>query len=219
MKYPCNIIQDLLPLYHDKVCSEESRRAVQQHLPECEACRDYLAALDRPDAAFASPEETSEEQKAASFRSFHQRIEKKQRLFAAACGAAVLLAVLLATGILRTFTKTVVCDDNLSVSMAENGLVCRLSGSVWDRCRSVTVTADQSGDNRTYLFFCLTDNLWDDLITGPGSFSEYTLCPADKGADAIDQVRYYTGDYSTLSSMDPKALEQAMKDSVLLWSK
>ena len=81
MKYPCNIIQDLLPLYHDNVCSEESRRAVQQHLPECEACRDYLAALDRPDAAFALPEETSEEQKAASFRSFHQRLEKKQRLF------------------------------------------------------------------------------------------------------------------------------------------
>ena len=39
MKYPCNIIQDLLPLYHDNVCSEESRRAVQQHLPECEACQ------------------------------------------------------------------------------------------------------------------------------------------------------------------------------------
>ena len=81
MKYPCNIIQDLLPLYHDNVCSEESRRAVQEHLSECEACRDYLAALDRPDTAFAPPEETSEEQKAASFRSFHQRLEKKQRLF------------------------------------------------------------------------------------------------------------------------------------------
>ena len=42
MTYPCGIIKDLLPLYMDNVCNEESRQAVEEHLEECESCRnDY----------------------------------------------------------------------------------------------------------------------------------------------------------------------------------
>ena len=29
MKYPCSLIQDLLPLYHDGVCSEESNKLLK----------------------------------------------------------------------------------------------------------------------------------------------------------------------------------------------
>ena len=39
MKYNCKIIEDLLPLYSDEVCSEESRKIVEEHLQECEECR------------------------------------------------------------------------------------------------------------------------------------------------------------------------------------
>lgn len=39
MKYPCDMIQDLLPLYHDGVCSGESKTAVEAHLAECGDCR------------------------------------------------------------------------------------------------------------------------------------------------------------------------------------
>lgn len=39
MKTACEIIRDLLPLYHDGVCSEESRLLVEEHLAECEGCR------------------------------------------------------------------------------------------------------------------------------------------------------------------------------------
>lgn len=44
----CEIVQDLLPLYHDRVCSEESRRAVEEHLEGCGACRQLLADMDTP---------------------------------------------------------------------------------------------------------------------------------------------------------------------------
>ena len=44
----CKIVQDLLPLYHDGVCSEESRRAVKEHLAGCEACRQALEDMDAP---------------------------------------------------------------------------------------------------------------------------------------------------------------------------
>lgn len=39
MKVTCEIIEDLLPLYADNVCSEQSRRAVTEHLRACEKCR------------------------------------------------------------------------------------------------------------------------------------------------------------------------------------
>lgn len=40
MKTHCDIINDLLPVYCDGVCSEESKTAVEEHLQECEACRE-----------------------------------------------------------------------------------------------------------------------------------------------------------------------------------
>ena len=39
MKVTCEIIEDLLPLYVDNVCSAQSRQAVEQHLQDCEKCR------------------------------------------------------------------------------------------------------------------------------------------------------------------------------------
>lgn len=44
----CDIVRDLLPLYHDGVCSEKSRRAVEEHLTGCAACRQVLADMDAP---------------------------------------------------------------------------------------------------------------------------------------------------------------------------
>jgi len=49
MTYPCGIIRDLLPLYVDDVCNEESRSAVEEHLPECEACRKCWEAMKATD--------------------------------------------------------------------------------------------------------------------------------------------------------------------------
>ena len=57
MKLPCNVVQDLLPLYHDGVCSEESKTLVQEHIATCAQCKDFLhdlkedTAPDKVDAA------------------------------------------------------------------------------------------------------------------------------------------------------------------------
>ena len=39
MKMDCNVIKDLLPLYVDNCCSEESTKLVKEHLSVCESCR------------------------------------------------------------------------------------------------------------------------------------------------------------------------------------
>lgn len=46
MKYDCEVIQDLLPLYKDSACSVASALAVQEHLKECEKCNKLLEQLN-----------------------------------------------------------------------------------------------------------------------------------------------------------------------------
>ncbi|MCR5501781.1 MAG: zf-HC2 domain-containing protein [Lachnospiraceae bacterium] len=45
MKYECNMIRDLLPLYKDGACSPESTKAVEEHLSECPSCKELLTEL------------------------------------------------------------------------------------------------------------------------------------------------------------------------------
>ena len=51
MKHSCEVILDLLPLYHDGVCSEKSREMVEEHMRECEACQKALEEIKKEIAA------------------------------------------------------------------------------------------------------------------------------------------------------------------------
>ena len=45
MKKECNIVKDLLPLYLDDVCSNESKELVLNHLKNCDECQKELENL------------------------------------------------------------------------------------------------------------------------------------------------------------------------------
>jgi Predicted integral membrane protein len=45
MKYSCDLVKDLLPLYHDEVCSESSKQIVEAHLAECDSCKNVMAKI------------------------------------------------------------------------------------------------------------------------------------------------------------------------------
>jgi len=45
MKMDCEVIRDLLPLYADDVCSDGSKKIVEEHLPECPGCSALLEKL------------------------------------------------------------------------------------------------------------------------------------------------------------------------------
>lgn len=52
-KLPCDVVQDLLPLYVDGVCSADSRQLVEAHLAECDDCRRVLADLQESETEAA----------------------------------------------------------------------------------------------------------------------------------------------------------------------
>ena len=45
MRFTCNIVEDLLPLYLEDMCSEDSKAALEKHLQECPACREKLSRM------------------------------------------------------------------------------------------------------------------------------------------------------------------------------
>lgn len=46
MKTSCEIIKDLLPLYCDGICSEESKKTVEEHLQSCADCKEELRLMN-----------------------------------------------------------------------------------------------------------------------------------------------------------------------------
>lgn len=48
MKISCNVIEDILPLYVDECCSEDTKQLIEEHILECEACKEKLIKLRQP---------------------------------------------------------------------------------------------------------------------------------------------------------------------------
>ena len=45
MKIHCDIIKDLMPLYIDGICSNKSKEIIEEHIKECEACKNELQLI------------------------------------------------------------------------------------------------------------------------------------------------------------------------------
>lgn len=46
MKISCEIIKDLLPLYYDGICGNDSKALVEEHLTSCDSCKVELQAME-----------------------------------------------------------------------------------------------------------------------------------------------------------------------------
>ena len=84
----CDIVHDLLPLYHDGVISEDTRKQVEEHLAGCKLCSDKLMKLYKkmPDAKLA-PDSSKR------FVSMVKKNKKKRRLIFACSFIAGMAAV------------------------------------------------------------------------------------------------------------------------------
>ena len=55
-KITCDVIQDILPLYCDDVCSKDSRELVEKHLEDCAGCSELLGKL-KQECSFSNEKE------------------------------------------------------------------------------------------------------------------------------------------------------------------
>ena len=58
----CNVVKDLIPLYIDDCCSEESAKLVKEHLESCPGCKEYYESISAPcviTPVFSAPKKIS----------------------------------------------------------------------------------------------------------------------------------------------------------------
>lgn len=48
MKISCKVMEDILPLYVEDCCSEDTKKLIEEHLLECEDCKEGLKKLSKP---------------------------------------------------------------------------------------------------------------------------------------------------------------------------
>lgn len=216
MKYPCELIQDLIPLYIDGICSDESKKIVEEHLSLCKSCNEYYNSINNmKDIPIDSIKKEYDQKKAKSFQKLKKKLFHKQILM-----IIISISLLLITGWftmngLKKDIEKVNYSDSISVSMIDGSLITRLQSSRIHQAEIKRVNLNE----KEYLFYYLENSKWDELTTGDEVYSELMLCPENKNAQDIDRIYYYTGNYEGLESMNTKELQNIIKDSTLVWKK
>ena len=222
MKMSCNIIRDLLPLYIDDVCSEESRKMIEEHLKECSECKAYMESIsdDAPkEKELIQIDPINESRKASSFRNIKKKFRRRQILTAVITVMIIVCVGVAVIGGLKRGKRIVEYDDNLSVSMVDGNLVGRLYGSSYTDLIIKNISVDHGGASSNYIFFRVSDTIWDDISTSKNMMTEYVICPEEKSADMVERVYYYTGDFSGLDNMHEEELQTVIQNAILLWEK
>jgi len=84
----CNIIKDLIPSYIDQICSEETAIVIEEHIEQCQKCKEMMQRMQQPSV------KTIETNVVAATEPF-KRINKKRRFQ-------------VITGIVMTFILTII---------------------------------------------------------------------------------------------------------------
>ncbi|MBE6826877.1 MAG: zf-HC2 domain-containing protein [Ruminococcus sp.] len=149
MKHNCTVIKDLLPLYADEVCSEDSRKMVAEHLADCPECRKTLEKMNSELVITADRD-------IKVINRIKQRI-RIERIVIAAVIIFVVLTSLPFTNVFLTMERTM---DYEAHELAEN-VYCEEDekGNVWLVKQSYACTAFSIALNR------MDDNgytMWDE---------------------------------------------------------
>ncbi len=87
----CDIIKDLLPLYIDDICSEQSKHLIDDHVTNCEKCRKILES-SRTNILSTQLDVTSTDEN--TLQNPFLKVKRKQRIQVA---GAVIITVILMT--------------------------------------------------------------------------------------------------------------------------
>ena len=204
MKYPCPIINDLLPLYADGVCSEESRQAVMEHLKDCACCRKEYEKMEQY-AAQTRNHYPSEVKSTAfigtdSLVKVHRELLFK-RILTAAVAALLVIGLVAGSGIyMKNHVHSVVYDadkQNIQVVQESDGdIIARLYGTEWESVYSRTIELE---DGQNAVIFSMTSSTWNDLMIGDNTASEYLVAGNGKDIGQIEQVYFLSQPVNELS--------------------
>lgn len=149
MTYPCGLIRDLLPLYLDDVCQEDSKQAVEQHLSACEKCRQYCESMKFIEDFAEKQHDNSEDMRLADgLKRIKMKINKKIRNIIL-CSAAAAVFFIIGFNALCTVPIKSIDLKNVTVSAAVYP-INELPHSLDVDQDSVTISLGEADTSDTY---------------------------------------------------------------------
>lgn len=136
---PCSMIRDLLPLYHDGVCSPESAAAVLAHLSACPTCRAELSGMD---AALADPRPTEGEPLRAMGLAWRSARRKSFCKGLGIAGGLLLCTALLVGVFFCFFTADRMVGPSMEPTLPDGSLCLFLRNAKPDRDSIVNAQTD-----------------------------------------------------------------------------
>lgn len=151
MDKKCDIIQDLLPLYVDEVCSQASKEMVNEHLQMCSQCNNICQQL-----RLDTNEEILNEEKTGIVERYRRKLKGKRI-------RAVLLAVIitLAAVFLCSNIRPVVIDLGISEIYSEQEMndaidLIKEEFNSWHGCKLYSISYAGDDYSRKELEYCNT---------------------------------------------------------------
>lgn len=115
-KISCDVARDLLPLYCDDVCSQDSRGLVEQHLEECEECSALLEKM-KTECRISSEQEECHEEMVRDMAWAWRKSVKKSFLKGIFVSLFVCLILLSAYWSLTRMILIAVPDQNVKIAI------------------------------------------------------------------------------------------------------
>ena len=128
-KIPCEVIQDLLPLYIDGLTSETTDKVIAEHLEECEACRNLYRQMKEPEKP-AVPDQPEID--------YLKTIRKRSRRRVLQAVAGVLLAMLAVLGWRVFLHGSQPSGSQFAAEAAVDGTRVSVQGQVTDSLHTVS---------------------------------------------------------------------------------
>ena len=179
MNINCNIIKDLLPSYIDNICSEETKQLVEEHLKECEKCKEYLESMKSKISVSGIDEKKA-------IKIFSKEIKKK-RLVAIILSIVITLIFVIVCWIIFGKKDFIMpYEENLiTVEEKEGEFIANVNTLNYNQCQ---VILEENYDGTVDVFISLYQSLIDKIYAKKEfkSFGYVTKCYKNYIGENVD---------------------------------
>lgn len=203
MKYNCEIIKDLLPLYVDNICSSQTREIVEEHLNECADCRAYLKELK--ETIIIENSDDKAEEMINVLKKLKNKIIKRNIVIAILNIFIIILALFGTYKYLENTNLQIKSSDITSVSLIDNNLVMNFN-KVYKTISQQRFTLEEDGKAYECLVVNADTTKLYNMLNLTNATSSHTLIYNVNQDNEVDRVYYYEDEipsFDTLSTSDP----------------
>ena len=221
MSVSCDIIKDLLPLYHDGVSSEESKKIIEKHLEDCNECKNYLNGISKEVFSYKNKSK-EDEAKIHSLIKLRQKFRIKNIVIWAVSILCVVIFLFTAYNFIRYYEIPIPYSENILSS--ENVYSAYDIISNHDYYFTHVLFKDFEGQLTAYIYYTnvLLNNSSSMKITRIWDYNyiNFTEYAGDRDFyKTISAIYYFIGDYNKLMEMSDEEFFTVVKDAVLIWER